>query len=56
MSRRENKNTDRNRTPTVIRQDVSPLTLSDSLILCFGAFLFTTVIFLIIYAIYLRLK
>ena len=53
-NKNKNKNTSRDRTPTVIRQDISPITFSDSLVLGFAAFLVTMLIFLISYAIYAR--
>lgn len=48
------KNMARDRTPTVIRQDVSPISFFDSLVILFGAFLITLIFFLLGYAIYER--
>ena len=54
--KRKNKNTALDRTPTVIRQDIIPITLSDSLVILFVSFLVTMLMFLIGYSIYVRFK
>ena len=56
MARRKKKNTASDRTPTVIRQEQVPMSVSDSAAIFFSAFLVTLMIFLISYAIYVRFK